>query len=184
MSSLLPQLEKKALVIEYRLRLLIVVLCFISVVAIIFSILLVPKWVMLSTRLKEVDGQYETAQSVVKSKTDPKIIASLVDAKNRLTAIKSLDSAGVVDDIFTRILFYKGKDILITNFTVSQENNGVRQVSIVGVALSRQALLDFSKRLQKEKSFVNIVLPISSFEKNRDINFTLQFGVTMKSDEK
>lgn len=69
--------------------------------------------------------------------------------------------------------------VTVTSLTYHpQEDAGghwVVAVSLKGVASRREAIMEFVKNLQTEPTFAGINVPVSSFAKDRDIEFSLTF---------
>ena len=158
---------------EYRLRLLVVAIACLGVCGVIFFISLLPAYMISSTKESLVDQRFASVQAVALAKSDPETLKILSEAKAKLTLIERFGDKLPVSAIIDKILFVQGSEIRITGLSFSVEKSTTRDVTISGIAQTRQALLSFSKKLEKEKSFTAITLPVSNFQKNKDIEFTI-----------
>ena len=173
MHNLLPENLKIAMAREYRLRLVIVAIACFGVCGVIFFISLLPAYVISSTKESLVNQRFDTVHATALSKSDPATLKTLADAKAKLALIEKFGDKLPVSLIIDKVLFAQSSEIKITGLSFTEEKGTSRNVTISGIASPRQALLSFSKKLEKEKTFTAISLPVSNFQKNKDIEFAL-----------
>lgn len=88
-----------------------------------------------------------------------------------------LPKAGYIESLIDRIIQIKGSGVFITAFNYGAPNKSDTKstnIEIKGVARDRKSLLDFKQKLEAEKSFTAVVLPISSFVKVDNIPFSIR----------
>lgn len=84
---------------------------------------------------------------------------------------------GRMETIIDKITQIRGSGIIIKNFNYygsGKNDTKTTNVEISGTANTRKDLLDFKQRLESEKGFSGIVLPISSFVKIENIEFSIK----------
>lgn len=84
---------------------------------------------------------------------------------------------GHIEEGLNKITELKGSQIKIRSFrylNLTKPDPKSTNIEISGVAVNRNALLEFKQKLESEKSFSNIILPISSFVKVNNIEFNIK----------
>ena len=121
------------------------------------------------TTLKEkgTTGQKVTPQQV-EVIAQIKEINTVSDAVLKITSV-SYSPQKILNSVYKATL----PGITITNYKVDLE---VGKVQLRGVSVDRQALLDFKQLLEEQADFSLVDIPISSFEGESDLEFTLEFS--------
>jgi len=78
----------------------------------------------------------------------------------------------IPSEILERVFQTIPSSIYLTNFSWQKANS---QITLNGVSLNREALLQFKKNLEEKKEFKEINFPIQSWIKNENINFNIAF---------
>lgn len=179
MYNLLPPKEQKATILEYRLRVLSLSLVAVSLILLFMSILTIPSYYAVAQKKVFLQSQYDTIHKSMLSKTDPSVAKSLRAAKDKMTLVQPFLLVNAPSTVVTKVLAYRTSGIVLTSFRTEPDAQHVRQVTLYGRASDRQTLLDFSKRLEREKAFSAVVLPVSNFQKSTNIDFTIQLKATI-----
>lgn len=176
MLNILPTEEKKKILTEYRLRLAVV--CVFAVATLTFSslILLVPSYLLAALKYNNAAQEFvriESKTSLIDGQ-ERNIDAQIIDINKKIKLFLSGDtnkqlsaSQAVID-----ILSIKEPSIKIYGFTYEASVNQERVV-ISGVALNRDSLALFVETLKKDPSFISVELPISSYVKSENIDFSI-----------
>ena len=112
-------------------------------------------------------------------------IPELKNAENlELLASQTMDKIKVLGDsptlsplsVWEKIIQHKSAGIKIESFNYTNET-AVMKIVIRGTASSREALTKFSRSLESEKEFKDVNLPVSSLTRDKNLDFTISFGV-------
>ena len=183
MTNLLPLVEKKNIKQEYRMRVYIVSLLFLSVLIIIAIVSLLPLYISSLSKLNDIRSQMEVEKqkaSYAAEEQDPIKITREVNAK--LAILGKKDSAlPQSSNLITTIVGYKPDNIKI-NAIFYDRGLAEGKILLNGIAEDRETLLSFLKLLEGEKIFTKVDLPISSFVKEKDIEFSIK--ITTKVENK
>ncbi len=175
MINLLPHTDREAVQKEYHLRVIAVALILTIVVFVIACILLVPSYLLTLYKNNVV----ENAVAVTPSTNDPAGFGEKVKAAKLIAGILRPNPATVLPtNLITLIFKDKGVGVDIRSLAYSQEETLPFTIDVRGLALNRQALLDFVHRLEREPGIASINLPVSSFAKDTNIEYS--FTITQK----
>lgn len=99
----------------------------------------------------------------------------LVNETNKKIKIfpNEMPKNGRIEYVLNRIIELKDSNIKIKSFKYTGGESDIQSIEITGVATDRKSLLGFKERLVSEKGFSNVVLPISSFVRVENIDFTI-----------
>lgn len=103
---------------------------------------------------------------------------SLLEMANQQVDFLSLQSGPSLTKAAKEILARRPTGVTIVSLAYRlREDSSERSVavSLRGVASRREAIIEFVKNLQAEPTFTGINVPVSSFAKDRDIEFSLTF---------
>lgn len=180
MFNLLPDNLKNKVKSEYRLNFLIMILLFIIILQISSLIFLFPSWLISMNKENEIMTQ---AERVNKSLLDSKIIninAKVDSINSTLKIINSTIEYPKFKPFIDSIIFQKIKDISISEFDYSSNNDITGKIILAGIATTREALVLFVSKLEQTKLFDKVDLPISNFTKNKDIDFSINMTILKK----
>lgn len=191
MLNILPTEEKKKILVEYRLRLGVVSVFALG--ALVFSslILLAPSYMLAVVKhnsiseelsaleLKQSNAGQEKEVGVQIRDENKKIDLFLKglkpDLQVRPTADGGLgDTGGRLSppQAIMSILGIKGDAVKIQGFTYDASALQERFV-VTGVAADREGLAHFVEILKKDPTFTKVELPISSYVKSSNIDFSI-----------
>ena len=177
--NLLSDEQKILLKKGLRLR-FFVVASFMLLSAIIISIVaLVPSYVLARVRLAEIISSTELTpdfQSRDKEGTSlPKEITSKLSAMNSF-----IEEHGTTEVIYAIAQAVPAKvtihGIYVTSTAVSSDQN--REIKIFGIASDRKSLIDYTEELKGLSFVANVDVPVSSFAKERELNFNITVKIT------
>jgi Tfp pilus assembly protein PilN len=100
-------------------------------------------------------------------------IKSINDASNSVLAV--LATTQQPAEIFNIIYKSKPEGVKITSYRIDYEKGGV---TLSGVSATRDDLISFKQSLEKTGLFGQILLPLSAFEIENDLEFALSFVYT------
>ena len=175
MINLLPVEKKKQILLEYRMRLGVVVIVAISALTTASLILLIPSYLLSISKYNTATKNLAILEATQGGGLQEKEVNAQIGAMNKKIEF-FLRGAGAQPfsplEIISKILKIKGSTIKIQSFVYSTNTQG-RQLVITGKASSRDSLAEFVAALKEEPSFSRVELPISSYVKSSDIGFSL-----------
>jgi Tfp pilus assembly protein PilN len=176
MLNLMPQQEKKRLVLDYRLRLACVTAIFVSVLAVIASIGLFPSYINERSKRTALEKEQQRAAAQDTDAAIQKLEA--VSASNKLLAdyiesrIALIQSVPLASSIAERIFAAAGASVTITAIDIIASTITVR-----GSADTRSELIAFHQRLKQDPDFKGAVLPIADIAKSVNPEFNIQISL-------
>ncbi len=175
MQNLLPPSEKKKVIMEYRLRLAVVPIFSISILMVANLALLAPSYLLAVSK--------STFMLVELSKLEEKEV-NRIQERDVYAKIKEINkniglflkagnsNKSVPSELVIKIISIKNLGIKITGFSYDATLDRERIV-LSGRADDRESLAKFLEDLKKDKTFTKVELPISSFVKSLNIEFSL-----------
>ncbi|MEK7662255.1 MAG: hypothetical protein AAB355_02025 [Patescibacteria group bacterium] len=176
MVNLLPETHRKIIEAEYRSRALLTTLYFIIIFFIIAAALLLPAYFLSREKLAVVSVDSVTVTALAKSQAEE--VRREISLLNEKLAILSLEKSTLsVSEIVSLIISARGAGVYIKNMIYESRGN-TSKIDVFGTAKTRDALIAFVERVKKEKKFSEVYSPISNLVKEKDIDFTVQIGIT------
>ncbi|KKU80276.1 MAG: hypothetical protein UY07_C0048G0008 [Parcubacteria group bacterium GW2011_GWA1_47_8] len=179
MLNLLPLFEKKNVLTEYRMRLAVVAVFALSFLVFASLALLASSYFrafskqnIAEKRIAELTGKSATENAQEEKATEAKI--KEINKKVELLLAKGPEDPvlAVPSEAFSRI--FNRKTTAIKIFSISYSNLPDRTRFVVtGLAGNRESLASFVEALKKESTFNRVDLPISSYVKSMDIDFSI-----------
>jgi len=178
MINLIPTAAKRSVTFEYWMRVVsvwMIILCFIIIIT---TLLLLPVYVLLNSKIAAYAA---SAEEALDSVSEYEISSSaLIDASVQAGLILDLTERENFSKLVKEIETLQNPGIAITSFVFTRTDTALAPISLTGTATTRQALADFRETLLNNPRIEKVVLPISDLTQVRDIVFTVT--VTMKSD--
>lgn len=177
--TLLPEGEIRLLRKEYRFRLFVVALFFISISILIGVTSLIPSYIISRTEQNRILLEVNEMKKERESKGINQIDKDFSSTQSIINRMASMGSPTSFSDSVERIGAYRVNGISIHSFDMSYSlnNSTTTNVVIQGKAISREALVSFKKKLESDASFKNINLPISDLAKSKNIEFSLRMNI-------
>lgn len=155
-------------------RLVVVFLFMLGGSIFIGCILLVPSYIVSSSKYNSAQTKLETQKNEPIPTFDQNTLVVIKDLKNKLSLVESSENNqfNVSEKVIDSLLLKKPASIKI--YAISYDKQPLTtKVSINGIAPSREVLLSFQKALENDSNFKNVDLPVSNFIKGSDIEFSL-----------
>lgn len=190
MLNLLPFFEKKKVLTEYHLRLAVVSVAALSFLFIASSALLAPSYVRVfskqkiaETRITDLTGKSAAENAQEEKTTETKI--KEVNKKLDLMLAHGLEDPvlAVPSKAFSDIFSKKTGAIKVFGISYNNLPDRTRFV-VTGQAGSRDSLASFVEALKKENIFDRVDLPISSYVKSVNIDFSIVLERTRANRKK
>lgn len=178
MFNLLPEQEKKQIIEEYKARRAIITLVFVFAIGLIGIISIFPAYVLSTSKSEEVVRNIAAIRSSSIFQEESELSSKLSEANLKLLALKPPKTQGSVVSLFSSIIEHKSKDIRLDSFVYMSPSEGTTKITVRGIARGRQNLSDFVAELKKDPLFSKVDLPVSSFAKDENANFSLDITGT------
>ncbi len=174
--TLLPEKEIKSLKIEYRIRILVVLLFFISCAMIIGICSLLPSYILSYAQEK---NSVQKVQSINESldKDHDIFSADLLGSYKIIKKIKLEQNNIIFSNYLKKIDSYKNDFIVFNSFQLSKSqetSSSTSEMILQGKAKTRNSILQFKKVLESNSEILKVELPLSDLTKNKDIDFAFR----------
>lgn len=170
MFNLLPKQEGEEVKREYRYRLVIISVIFLTASFFLGIILLIPSYIISSKREKRVSLEYEEAKKVSEASEYKDLNDVIGKTNEKLGILTPKEGALYLHDVISNIVRLKNSGIKIDRFSFKAG----REIQVSGTALNRESLLSFTRSLERDKTFSGVETPISNFARNTDIDFSIK----------
>lgn len=177
--NLLPTEQQAEIRREYYARLLTMMFFGLSGVCIIGGLLLLPVFVSVVSDERALQSEISILEK--EGASDGSFEREVDMLKKEIDMLASADGA-LISDIIILAVSYRG-DVRITNIGFETGKDGIRTVSLGGIAPTRADLRAFAAALEREYQFSSIRVPVSNFVKERDIPFSLSIILRSPIDE-
>lgn len=181
MLNLLPLIDKKKVRMEYRLRLAVVLVFGLAFLVFANSALLVPSYIrafskhsLATEQLASVVGRGDIQSA--RDSAEKEATIKIREVNKKLSLFTSGEKKGeeklVPSEAFRKIIGLKTSAIKIFGITYEVSLERERFV-ITGKSANRDSLRSFVDALKKDGLFTAVELPISSYVKSVDIEFSI-----------
>jgi len=175
MINLLPPIEKQRIRREFTLRVVIVYLFFVSVAVVIGVILLLPSYFFADIIKKNAESEILILKNSSENTKREEINNQLSITKERLSAITEQEPRISFYKMVEKVADYADRSISIDTISyIRATDGGNSNLQLAGLAATRDDLLSFTKFLEDDDLFNEVILPVSSLAKDRDIKFNIQ----------
>lgn len=175
MLNILPEQEKEKIITEYRLRLGVVAVSAVTILILASLVLLAPSYLLAVSKYNNVSAELAIRETKQGSTSEQKNIDTQVrDVNKKINLFLSEPFGNRLSppDMFLKIIGIKSSAIRITGFFYDATGKQER-IIVTGVAANRDGLAQFAETLKKDKTFANVELPVSSYVKSSNIDFSI-----------
>lgn len=176
MSNLLPREAKHAIVIEYRLRLL-VVWCFILALSFFVSaLLLLPSYVAVSSDLSYA----ESALMVQAADTGASYASTLkeINTANSIGQRLAQSDADIsITDILREVDAEFGRGIQFVGLSIVRTSGSEPQIELQGIAATRDELARFVERLKANPYIADASVPFAQLAQAANSAFSVTIQI-------
>ncbi len=175
MLNILPIEEKKKNLTEYRLRLGVVVIFAVAVLVFTNSVLLIPSYYLATTKNDFVSSELAKLEAKQLGVDQEKDIRAQINEVNKKIGMFLPDGKVEVispAEMISKIISLKNRTVRIQSISYDVTTERLRVV-VLGTADDRDSLEQFVKILKKEPSFTKVDLPIGSYVKSINIDFSV-----------
>ncbi len=158
---------------EYRVRVAVVFLFFISTAFIVGVGSLFPAYIYSALEERLHLNQVAAFKKTVDASAITVIQNKLSNSSVLLGAVSDTLQQNIFSTMINSVVALKG-NVMINSLGLEQPTPDVMTIDIVGVAPTRSDLLSFKGRLQGLSSKETVDLPISTLAKDKDVVFSIQ----------
>ncbi|MCF7865754.1 MAG: hypothetical protein K9M11_04620 [Candidatus Pacebacteria bacterium] len=178
MLHLLTDEQRKKVVVEYRKRVVITFLFGVLCVCIIGSVFILPtffisygKYAVVLEKSKALDYELAVKEESGSSENIKNVTLSI-------EALKIFEDSKNPSAILNGIVSAKPNGIKIRNFIFTPGEDAAMTVDLSGTADVRKSLVQFKQGLNDNSAFDDVIIPLSDFAKEKNINFSLKIIVS------
>lgn len=180
MFNLLPESEKKALWKEYSLRRKVMYLIFLAILGAAMFIVAIPSLQLSLAKEREVEQRIEAVKRSTIAAEGDTLNQTLTNESLKIKALEPQGGGSFVYELVELIISHKGEEIKLRNISYRKTLDDSEEIIIAGRATDREALLDFREKLEGEGNFESTELPVSSFAKENNLDFTMTITIKAK----
>lgn len=182
MYSLLPEKYIAQRRKDYRLRVMIVLLCGLAAAALVGAGALAPAFIL--SHSLEADA-VTTAAAIKKDREDrgiDKIQKELSQTQPLIDALAAQESGIAFSSLVESLTARQSSGIMISSIQIARvEGTSSATYEVSGVATTREALIGFKKSIEEDPRFGKVDLPVSGLAKSRDIHFSIHTTLTWRA---
>ncbi len=183
MLHLLTDEYKKKVSREYAFRVWIVVSLIVLVISILSALFIAPAYLKINAVYNKILAEKEDYSEKIKSRQDDNSVDGVRNITNTIAALKNFNSKESTRDIVLNLVSKKQKGISLSHIAYGLTKSGLI-LEVAGKAETRSSLVAFSDQLKKDVSFTGVTIPLSSFAREKDIDFSLKLSVSSSTKSK
>ncbi|HAS80951.1 MAG: hypothetical protein UR25_C0003G0113 [Candidatus Nomurabacteria bacterium GW2011_GWE1_32_28] len=175
MINLIPIEKKKGMYKDFYFRIVIVLFLMLGLSFSVASVAILPSYIISSVERNSIDEKLNIQENEAIPIPDQNTLNAVEDLKNKLSSIENIKENKLVfsQKVINEIIFKKTPIIKIIEISYQNDIQTGENISIRGIAPSREALLLFRRALEDNIAFSKVNLPISNFIKGSNIKFYL-----------
>lgn len=177
MLHLLPDHQKRLVLKEYHQRVTIVMCWLIGGLAFLGILMLIPAYAFTHNQYTIIETTKQTLDKNIAAQGGDETAEVVKKINASLAALAPLGSKEQPSDVFDRIISKAGGGIRLTHFTYSFGTDGKLRVTVVGIASNRFDLTAFVNELQKDSYFEGLQVPLTSYTKETNLDFSFDLIV-------
>lgn len=170
---MLPPEEQRHNRREYAGRLGVVALFFSFLTGIMALMVILPASLVARQRVLVFKDAVAQAQQTAKQFGGDNLTSVIEETKQKMAMVSERAKRRSVHEAFFVIVKDRGAGVRVTGLSYVRENTGTSTLGVTGVAATREGLIAFTKRLEGEKIFTSVHLPIANLTLDKDIDFSL-----------
>jgi hypothetical protein len=173
MHTLIPEQLARFLKNEYRIRVVILLLLFMSL-GIWFGIVsLFPSYIISVTQERGALNQADAIEKSAESTTTTAALAAITTSNGLIKTLEASQDTLMLSSIVEDIAVRRIPGITINDFEIGRADATSTNIVIQGTATTRDILVNFENNLKADSRFSKVDLPVSDLAKNSDITFSM-----------
>jgi len=179
MFSFLPEPYKAKAKREYDLRLWASICLMLGCVSLVSAALVFPAYLSARSTNTSAATAYSVAVEAEASSVNKDADAAIMQAKSYMSAFQTLIPLDA-DEVVSSIVGAKPQGVSITSISIGDTDDGI-QVSIGGVASTREELLAFSNALENVSDFSAVNLPVDYLANDTNTDYTISLSIKIQN---
>lgn len=171
MANLIPPDAKRAIIIEYWIRVVTVWAVLVGCGLLVVAVLRLPTFVLVRSQLEVFSNAYNQAR--IQEEVFEEAQHTISEANTLSNLLANSATTTSLSEIVTLLDDIAGVGVTISDFNFQKSDTDITQIDIRGLANTRTALADFSQNIEAHTLFDEAELPISNLAKDKDINFEI-----------
>lgn len=180
--TLLPEKELRTLKIEYRTRLTIFVIFFLSCSVFVGICALLPSYIYSYSQEKELLDKLTSLQADREKNGSKLAINELTEDSMTIKRLKDHGTNIVYTDMVSQIIGHKPSGLTLSYIDIKSDSINATTSNIIlqGTAGSREQLIKFRDNLEFDQDISKVELPISDLAKNKNIPYAIRAIIVVK----
>ncbi len=181
MINLISPDARRRITTEYWVRVITVWLFLLTVAAMLAGAFLLPPYMLVTSQVRSFVAEAEAAKALVANGdgTARALIIASDQARLLIDAERTLRFTAIIDELVQVV----DEGIVVREYNFLRTASGVAPVQVGGVAETRQSLAAFRDALLAQPLVTAVDLPISSFAKDRDIQFLITLTIASSTSK-
>ncbi|MEI6660246.1 MAG: pilus assembly protein PilM [bacterium] len=172
--NVLPQPEKKRLVLEYWARFANVLMVLLISFSLFATVLLMPSYYLSSLKEGIANDQLNHMKNIAPKVAGVDMKGIEADINSKLSLLSGVGSNYKVGDkIFRDLVAPLPKGVTVSQAIYNEGTDSSRTLSLGGIAVNRAALSDYKKMFDNNPSIDSVDLPTSDFLEKSNLSFTV-----------
>lgn len=173
MLHLLTDEHRQKVVLEYRKRVTVIFLLGVLILAGISMIFMTPAFFMTQSRHSEAVAKQRELDTELLQK-DTTSTRSEKEVMAHVAALHIFDTERSLSEAISHIINEKPSGVSLRALIFTPGEGASMTIDIGGKADTRQSLVAYNDMLKKDPYFARVIVPLSSFAKERDIDFSIK----------
>jgi hypothetical protein len=178
MLHLLPEEHRQKVVNEYRKRVILVFLLGLFSVSIISAVFILPTFFVSYGRYSVVSMKNQMLDSELATQAGAGSSESIKEVTQSIEALRMFDNTKSVSVILDNIVRQKASGVQIKNLIFTPGENFSMTIDLAGRADTRKSLVAFDENLKANSLFDEVIVPLGSFAKDKNIDFSMKLVVS------
>lgn len=182
MLHLLTEEHRQKVVREYRKRVLVVFFIGLFFVSAVSAIFIMPTFFLSYNRYSDVKTKTQILDSELSLKEDSSSSENIKNITTSIEALRMFDDKRSAYKILEELMKERPSGIQIKNiiFTPSKSESDMETmtIDIAGKSDTRKSLVSFDQNLKSNPLFTEVVVPLGSFAKEKNIDFSMKLIVS------
>lgn len=178
MLHLLTEEHRQKVIKEYRKRVLVVFFLGLFFVSVVGAIFIMPTFFLSYSRYSDFKNKEASLDSELKRIENAGSSDSVKETALTMEALKMFSNKKDIAILIENLTKEKSQGVQIKNliFTPGETNTVV--IDIAGRADTRRSLVTFEQNLKGNDLFDDVIVPIGSFAKEKNIDFSMKLFVS------
>ena len=177
MANLLPKGNLREVRRERRLRIVVASLIASLTTALLGTVFLVPSLMLSRTEAAAAERKIELTRTFIAQREASGVLDDVRSIRGRIERLQAELTDTPFSAVFAALERSAASGIRLFSVTYSRTRGEPDTITLVGSAATRDALLSFSRRLDREELLADVVLPVSNLAQSVNVPFSLTLSV-------